>query len=172
MIVEYNTPGPLFSLSYLNLVLLIDLYQLYYHWLSYNLCREHNYGESVASVNEGRSYYYTTEWRDKLIDSRRFYIQSGHHNPERFPIESETQIASAVFIGRYELGQEIKEKFNKYVELTSDTRPEDPSIKLHLGLYYHTNDIFNPEIGDIRLLFSFAGMEGEVVSYIEVCFFF
>lgn len=99
-----------------------------------------------------------------LIDSRNFNIQAGHRNPTKFPIESETQTADAVFMGKYELGAEIKEKFNNFIELTSDTRPEDPSIKLHLGLYYHSNDVFNPEIGDIRLLFSFAGMEGEMVS--------
>ncbi|XP_017477835.1 PREDICTED: transmembrane protein 43 homolog [Rhagoletis zephyria] len=128
---------------------------------------EHNYGESIASVQtESRSYYYYTEWRDKLIDSRNFYIQTGHQNPNRFPVESQTQIADAAFIGKYELGSEIKNKFTNYVELTSDTRPEDPTIKMHLGLYYHTNDVFNPEIGDTRLLFSFAGMEGEVYTVV------
>lgn len=119
----------------------------------------------MASVHtEDRTYYYTRDWRDSVIDSRSFYIQTGHQNPRQFPITSTTQVADAVYIGRFELGNDIKNKFNNYVELTSDTRPEDPSIKLHLGLYYHTNDIFNPEIGDIRLLFSFAGMEGEMVS--------
>ena len=72
-------------------------------------------------------------------------------------------MADAVYLGSFELGNDIKKKFNNFVELTSDTRPEDASIKLHLGLYYHTNDIFNPEVGDIRILFSFAGLEGEVV---------
>ncbi|KAM7359043.1 transmembrane protein 43 [Cochliomyia hominivorax] len=136
-----------------------------YQWVEETV--EHNYGESVASVHtEDRTYYYTRDWRDKLIDSRSFYIQTGHQNPKQFPIESETQVADAVYIGNFELGNDIKNKFNKYVELTSDTRPEDPSIKLHLGLYYHTNDIFNPEIGDIRILFSFAGMEGEMYTIV------
>lgn len=103
------------------------------------------------------------EWKDKLIDSRQFYIQTGHHNPTKFPIESQIQIADTVTIGKYELGKEVKDKFNNFIELTSDTRPDDPSIKLHLGLYYHCNDIFNPEIGDLRILFSFAGMENEMV---------
>lgn len=141
---------------------LLFLRKIINSWL---FCSEHNYGESVASVHtEDRTYYYTRDWRDKLIDSRSFYIQTGHQNPKQFPIESEIQVADAVYVGRFELGNAIKNKFNNYVELTSDTRPEDPNIKLHLGLYYHTNDIFNPEIGDIRILFSFAGMEGEMVS--------
>ncbi|XP_067642672.1 transmembrane protein 43 homolog [Eurosta solidaginis] len=128
---------------------------------------EHNYGESIASVQTGsHSYYYFKDWRDKLIDSRNFHLQAGHRNPDRFPIESQIQIADAVFIGKYELGNEIKNKFTNYVELTSDTRPEDPTIKMHLGLYYHTIDVFNPDIGDIRLLFSFAGMEGEMYTIV------
>uniref|UniRef100_A0A0K8U2Q2 Transmembrane protein 43 n=2 Tax=Bactrocera latifrons TaxID=174628 RepID=A0A0K8U2Q2_BACLA len=136
-----------------------------FQWVEESM--EHNYGESVASVQtESRTYYYYTEWRDKLIDSRNFYIRTGHQNPDRFPIESQTQVADAVFIGKYELGNEIKNKFSNYVELTSDTRPDDPTIKMHLGLYYHTNDVFNPEIGDIRLLFSFAGMEGEMYTVV------
>lgn len=113
---------------------------------------------------QDRTYYYYRDWRDKLIDSRQFYIQSGHQNPAHFPIESQTQTAEIVSIGRYELGIEAKTRFNNFAELTSDTRPDDSSIKLHLGLYYHSNDIFEPEVGDIRILFSYAGMEGEVVS--------
>jgi len=136
-----------------------------YQWVEESV--EHNYGGSVASVEtESRSYYYVLEWRDDLINSRSFFIQSGHRNPDRFPVESATQIADAAFIGRYELGQEIKEKFNSYVEVTSDERPEDPSIKLHLGLYYHSRDIFNPEVGDVRILFSFAGREGELYTIV------
>lgn len=26
-------------------------------------------------------YFYVTEWRDKLVDSRSFYIRHGHENP-------------------------------------------------------------------------------------------
>nr|CAD7570151.1 unnamed protein product [Timema californicum] len=27
------------------------------------------------------NYYYTTNWKDKLISSSKFYVQTGHHNP-------------------------------------------------------------------------------------------
>lgn len=130
---------------------------------------ENNFGGSspiYSGPEDDRTYYYTTDWKDNLIDSRSFYRQSKHKNPDKFPIESQIQVADTVTIGKYELGTEVKNKFNKFIELTSDSRPEDPSIKLHLGLYYHSNDIFNPEIGDLRILFSFAGMEGEVYTIV------
>uniref|UniRef100_T1GZS0 Transmembrane protein 43 homolog n=1 Tax=Megaselia scalaris TaxID=36166 RepID=T1GZS0_MEGSC len=128
---------------------------------------ESNFGGSVSSEdNNERNYYYYQDWRDKLIDHRRFYIQTGHHNPDKFPVESQTQIADLVKIGQFEIGLESKKKIEEYTEFTSDTRPEEPEIKLHMGFYYHTNDVFNPEIGDLRILFSFAGMEGEVYTVV------
>lgn len=136
-----------------------------YQWVEETV--EHNFGESVGAVDsDSRSYYYTREWRDKIVDSRNFNNRHGHTNPSRFPIESGIQVADAVYIGKYELGAAVKSKFNKFKELTSDIRPDDSSIKLHLGLYYHTNDVFNPEIGDLRILFSYAGMEGEMYSIV------
>lgn len=134
---------------------------------NYTFRRETNYGGSVSSEdNRERNYYYYQDWRDDLIDHKRFYIQNGHHNPDRFPVESQTQIADLVKIGHYELGLETKKKIEDFIDLTSDTRPEEADIKLHMGFYYHATDIFNPEVGDLRILFSFAGMEGEMFTIV------
>lgn len=104
------------------------------------------------------------DWRDAVVDSSRFYIRSGHENPKDFPIKNRIQTAAHVMMGSFELGGVAKSKIENYIEITSDTRPDDPSIKLHSGLYYHCNDVFNPEIGDIRLQFLTAGIEGNFVS--------
>lgn len=126
---------------------------------------EHRHGDTVASVDaEDRTYYYTTEFRDNLVDSRNFYIRHGHENPTKFPMDSRLYIAEHVHVGDYELGKELKQKFTTFQEVTSDTRPDDSLIKLHSGMYYHCMDVFNPEVGDIRIQFSFAGLQGEVVS--------
>lgn len=112
------------------------------------------------------------DWRDALVDSSLFYIRSGHENPKEFPIKNRIQTANRVLIGGFEIGTHAKAEINNYIEITSDTRPEDSAIKLHSGLYYHSNDVFNPEIGDIRLQFLTAGIEGNFVSilYININF--
>lgn len=133
----------------------------------FSILREQRYGESVASVHtEERTYYYTMDWRDKLVDSRSFYIQTGHHNPLKFPLESRIQVVDHVNIGQYELGAAIKDRMTVFNEVTSDNRPDDTSVKLHSGLYYHCNDVWHPEIGDIRVQFSFAGLEGDTYTVI------
>lgn len=114
--------------------------------------------------SDSTTYYYTKEWDDKLIDSSLFHHRYSHENPKRFPIKNRVQVASHVHIGKFELGKEAKSEINNYIEITSDTRPEDQSIKMHSGLYYYCDDVFNPEIGDIRLQFLTAGIEGSEVN--------
>lgn len=109
------------------------------------------------------------DWRDKIVDSSLFYIRSGHENPKEFPIRNRIQVANNVMIGTFKLSNPVKTEITDYIEITSDTRPEDPSIKLHSGLYYHCVDVFNPEIGDIRLQFLTAGIEG---NFVRICWRF
>uniref|UniRef100_A0A182P8V7 Transmembrane protein 43 homolog n=1 Tax=Anopheles epiroticus TaxID=199890 RepID=A0A182P8V7_9DIPT len=136
-----------------------------YQWVEESV--ETRFGESVATVEtEERTYFYSREWRDQLVDSRSFYIRSGHHNPTSFPIDSTVHVSEHVHVGPYELGAVAKDRFRTFQEVTSDTRPEDPSVRMHSGLYYHCNDIWNPEIGDIRIQFAYAGLEGSYVTVV------
>ncbi|XP_074110843.1 transmembrane protein 43 [Cotesia typhae] len=119
-----------------------------------------------GEVQEDKNYYYTTEWKDKLVDSDQFYIRTGHENPKQVPIKSQIQIANQVKIGSVALGLDLKKKFTDFIEITSDQRPERTDIKMHAGLYYHSADLWNPRVGDIRILFSYAGKAGEVYTVI------
>ncbi|KAL3281212.1 hypothetical protein HHI36_004426 [Cryptolaemus montrouzieri] len=112
------------------------------------------------------NYYYVTEWRDKLVDSSAFYIRHGHQNPIEMPLKTHTYVAPYVRIGSMNLGSHVKEKFNDYVEVTSDERPDNKNIKLHLGIYYHCEDVWHPEVGDIRVQFYYAGLSGDPVTVI------
>ena len=56
--------------------------------------------------------------------------------------------------------------FNTWIDITSDTRPDDYFIKMHSNAYYHTEDLFNLQIGDVRVRFQFAGLEGDVYTIV------
>ncbi|XP_024940004.1 transmembrane protein 43 homolog [Cephus cinctus] len=132
-----------------------------YQWIEIE--EERSYG---GVTEDEKHYYYMTEWRDELIDSDQFYIRTGHHNPKDIPIKSQVQIAADVKIGNIALGTELKKKFNDFVEIISDEKPQRKDIKLHSGLYYHTADLRNPQVGDIRVQFSYAGKGGDTYSII------
>lgn len=80
-------------------------------------------------------------------------------------------LSQIVRVGHITIGDVLKQKFMDYVEVTSDERPERRDIKLHLGIYYHCEDVWNPKVGDIRVQFYYAGLAGELVI-IAIEFFF
>ncbi|XP_044266365.1 transmembrane protein 43 homolog isoform X1 [Tribolium madens] len=138
-----------------------------YQWVEERSPRD--YVDNGLDQNyETSDYYYVTEWRDKVVDSSNFYIRHGHHNPTEIPLKSHTYISPFVRVGHLMLGSEIKEKFNDYVEVTSDERPERKDVKLHMGIYYHCDDVWNPEVGDIRVQFYYAGIANEIVTVIAM----
>ena len=66
-------------------------------------------------------------------------------------------------LGDFLLGSDLKEKFREYEVFTSDERPRDPGVKMHAGIYFHGEDVWRPEVGDIRVQFAYAGSQNEAV---------
>ncbi|KAJ8684217.1 hypothetical protein QAD02_020009 [Eretmocerus hayati] len=132
-----------------------------YQWIEIE--EEKNY---PGSIEPDKHYYYTTEWKDKLIDSSSFYIKFGHENPTEMPVKSQVQISDEVKIGNFALGMKLKETFKDFMEITSDERPERRDIKMHAGLYYHGSDLWEPKVGDIRVQISYAGRAGDTYSVV------
>lgn len=61
-------------------------------------------------------------------------------------------------------GIDVKRKVTDYYEIWSDSRPERSDIKLHSGFYYHGDSPLEHQIGDLRIHFSYAGREDDIVS--------
>ncbi|XP_056645449.1 transmembrane protein 43 homolog isoform X2 [Diorhabda sublineata] len=137
-----------------------------YQWVEERTPRndEDNNIDTMATMTH--DYYYVTEWRDKLIDSSNFYIRHGHVNPKEIPLKTVTYISPIVKLGHLLVGNEIKDKFDDFVEVASDEHPDRKDVKLHMGIYYHCDDVWNPQVGDIRVQFYYAGGSGEPVTII------
>ena len=112
-----------------------------------------------------RNYFYFKDWSSAVIDSRNFHSLS-HQNPRQMPMQSKTLTAEKAFLGDFEIGEAVKGLFTDWTDLTSDTRPEDNYIKMHLGWYFHVEDLFDPQVGDVRLKFQFAGLHQNVYTVV------
>lgn len=86
------------------------------------------------------------------------------------PLNTVIYTAPSVKIGALQISEPIKQKFNNFIEVTSDERPESNEVKLHMGIYYHCDDVWNPQIGDIRVQFYYAGLTTEAVCICFNCF--
>jgi len=90
-----------------------------------------------------------------------------HQNPKSFgSLDTKVMLAEKAYIGNFEIGEAVKEMFTGWTDVTSDTRPDDPYIKLHSGFYYHTEDLFDLQVGDVRLKFQFSGLEGDYYTVV------
>lgn len=122
--------------------------------------------EDTPGMPSDTSYSYSFAWRDKVVDSSAFSIPWGHDNPKTIPVESTIRVAETVSVGVYRLAGELKEEFNDFTPFSGDEQPSEGEVKLHGGMYYLTKDIYNPDIGDLRIQFYFAGKAGEMVSVV------
>ena len=44
------------------------------------------------------------------------------------------------------LGSDLKEKFTDFKPFTSDFKPANADFKIYAGLYYHSSNLWNPEV--------------------------
>ena len=120
-------------------------------------------GDNTTHV--GKSYIYKRDWFDHHIDSNFFQRTYEHQNPpkEIWPAESKTEINDEVRIGSFVLGQGFKERMTTFKPLTSNELPISAlkQVKLHNSIYYHSKNIWEPEIGEHRVRFFYAGGDGE-----------
>ena len=82
------------------------------------------------------------------IDSSTFSNTLGHHNPhlDEWPLNSSSVSNSRVKIGGYLLGTDVKKMFKTFTPFTSDTRPRIEGVRIYAGLYYHSANLWQPEV--------------------------
>jgi len=109
------------------------------------------------------TYSYSTDWFEYHVDSSSFHNTLGHHNPhlEDWPANSTIQSNSRVKIGNFLLGTQIKQKFDEFKPFTSGEKTKIAGVKMYAGLYYHSANVWKPEVGDYRVQFTYAGKDGE-----------
>lgn len=154
---------PSYGIS-INAVKLRKVVQMY-QWKETENTKTHTVvnadGEHIT--HEEKTYSYTKDWLDNHINSNSFHRTSGHNNPPKdyWPAESKIEVNTNVQIGSFELGQNLKDKINNYKPVTSDELPQSGHVKLYNGIYYHARNVWDPEIGDYRVQFSYAGRQGD-----------
>lgn len=138
-----------------------------YQWYEMEDDRKEVAHEGDHDAHVEATYSYARDWFDRKIDSESFHNTMGHHNPEQWPVNSSLSQNPSVRIGNFLLGHELKNMFNTYTPFTSDQRPDSSAnIKMHAGLYFHAKNVWQPDIGDVRVQFSYAGKHGETVTVV------
>lgn len=136
-----------------------------YQWVEYRDSKD--YQENGETKTE-TTYTYNTEWKSELINSRNFDKEIGHQNPSAMAVESVTVVAPEVRVGPFILSKGLVEQVNNFQTLSLRDFPTsnlDPFLSIHEDYFYHTQFPRKPEVGDVRVSFSFAGLSGDT-SYL------
>ncbi|XP_010636202.1 transmembrane protein 43 [Fukomys damarensis] len=130
-----------------------------YQWVETEESRE--YSEDGQVKKETR-YSYNTEWRSDIVNSRNFDREIGHKNPSAMAVESFTAMAPFVQIGRFFLSSGLIEKIDNFKPL-SLSKLEDPHVDIirRGDFFYHSENPKYPEVGDLRVCFSYAGLSSD-----------
>ncbi|XP_061730237.1 transmembrane protein 43 [Nerophis ophidion] len=135
-----------------------------YQWVEYRESKD--YQENGETKTE-TTYSYNTEWKAELINSRNFDKEIGHQNPSAMAAESVTVVAPQVRTGPFTLSRGLVEQVNNFQTLTlrdSTTSDSDHFFTISDNYFYHTLNPKRPEVGDVRVRFSFAGLSSETSS--------
>lgn len=131
-----------------------------YQWVEYQESKD--YQEDGETKTE-TTYTYNTEWKSELINSRNFDKEIGHINPSAMAVESVTVVAPEVSVGPFILSKGLVEQINNFQTLSLKDFPGsdfDSFLTIHDDYFYHTESPRRPEVGDVRVSFSFAGLSG------------
>lgn len=132
-----------------------------YQWVEYTESRDFNEnGETKTET----TYTYNTEWRSEVINSRHFDQEVGHMNPSAMAVESVTVVAPDVWVGKLFLSTGLVEQINDFHTLSLKGFPAfvaNTFLSVYEDYFYHTANPRRPEVGDVRVRFTYAGLSGD-----------
>lgn len=110
--------------------------------------------ESNNDDDGNTTYSYKKEWSDDLIDSSEFH-NAGHDNPKEKKYEDKTFTSDDVKVGKFSLSSEQIEKLSTKGEYTdfNQEKADESSLKISSKYLTNSEDLENPQIGDIRISF-------------------
>ncbi|XP_035517314.1 transmembrane protein 43 [Morone saxatilis] len=160
---QLRTSQPLYDPNYRVVVQAVKLKRQVemYQWVEYHESKD--YQENGETKTE-TTYTYNTEWKSELINSRNFDKEIGHQNPSAMAVESVTVVAPEVRVGPFFLSKGLVEQINNFQTLSLRDFSAfnlDPFLSIDDDYFYHTQYPRRPEVGDVRVRFSFAGLSGE-----------
>ncbi|XP_037633612.1 transmembrane protein 43 [Sebastes umbrosus] len=160
---ELRTSQPLVDPNYRVVVQAVKLKRQVemYQWVEYRESKD--YQEDGETKTE-TTYNYNTEWKSEVVNSRHFDKEIGHQNPSAMAVESVTVEAPEVRVGPFRLSKGLVEQIKDFQTLSlRDFSAFDvvPFLTIDDDYFYHTQTPRRPEVGDVRVRFSFAGLSGE-----------
>uniref|UniRef100_A0A8C4ET47 Transmembrane protein 43 n=1 Tax=Dicentrarchus labrax TaxID=13489 RepID=A0A8C4ET47_DICLA len=164
---QLRTSQPLHDPNYRVVVQAVKLKRQVemYQWVEYHESKD--YQENGETKTE-TTYTYNTEWKSELINSRNFDKEIGHQNPSAMAVESVTVVAPEVRVGPFFLSKGLVEQINNFQTLSLRDFTAfnlDPFLSIDDDYFYHTQYPRKPEVGDVRVRFSFAGLSGETILW-------
>ncbi|KAM3877790.1 transmembrane protein 43 [Diretmus argenteus] len=159
---QLSTSQPLHDPNYRVVVQAVKLKRQVemYQWVESHESKD--YQEDGETKTE-TTYTYNTEWKSELINSRNFDKEIGHINPSAMAVESVTVVAPEVRVGPLVLSKGLVEQINTFQTLSLKGFPAsefDSFLTIDDDYFYHTPYPRRPEVGDVRVSFSFAGLSG------------
>jgi Transmembrane protein 43 len=115
-------------------------------------------GGSTETVT---TYTYAKEWSESAIESSKFKQQQGHRNPGSMPYKTEQWTAGKVTLGAYTLtpAQVGRISGDEPVTAAAPLSNSDTSrpLREHAGGLYAGQNPDQPQVGDLRILFTKVG---------------
>ncbi|XP_053291388.1 transmembrane protein 43 [Pleuronectes platessa] len=160
---QLHTAEPLYDPNYRVVVQAVKLQRQVemYQWVENRESRD--YQEDGESKTE-TTYSYNTEWKSELVSSRHFDKEIGHQNPSAMAVESVTVVAPEVRVGPLVLSKGLVEQIQNFQTLSLiefSALSLDSFLTVYDDYFYHNQNPRRPEVGDVRVRFSYAGLSGE-----------